>query len=61
MKILIDRYEGDLKRLEQDIRSKFASRSGASKRMKKIEAVYRVMTAVSPSENPIEKVRNLLL
>ena len=61
MKLLIERYGGDLKRLEQDVRSKFASRSGANKRMKKIEAVYRTMTTASTSENPIEKVRNLLL
>lgn len=61
MKIILERYNGDLKLLEQDIRSKFNSRSGASKRMKKFETVYHAMTSASTSENPIEKIRNLLL
>lgn len=61
MKILIESYGGDLKRLEQDVRSKFTSRSGASKRMKKIETVYRAMVSTSNSESLIEKVRNQLL
>ena len=60
MKIILDSYKGDLKRLEQDIRSKFSSRSGAAKRMKKFEAVYRKMTSASTSENIIQKIRNLL-
>jgi len=61
MKIILEKYNGDLKLLEQDIRSKFNSRSGASKRMKKLETVYHAMTSASTSENPIEKIRNLLL
>lgn len=61
MKILIESYAGNLKLLEQDLRGKFTSRSGAGKRMKKIEAVHRVMAVASTSENLIEKVRNLLL
>lgn len=61
MEIILERYKGDFKRLEQDVRSKFNSRSGATKRMKKFETVYHVMTSVSTSENLIEKVRNLLL
>ena len=61
MRIILERYNGDLKLLEQDIRSKFNSRSGASKRMKKFETVYHAMTSASTSENPIEKIRNLLL
>ena len=61
MKIILERYNGDLKLLEQDVRSKFNSRSGASKRMKKFETVYHAMTSASTSENPIEKIRNLLL
>lgn len=61
MKIIIENYKGDLKRLEQDVRSKFSTRSGATKRMKKIEMVYRTMVSASTGENPIEKVRNLLL
>ena len=36
MKIILDSYNGDLKRLEQDVRNKFSSRSGATKRMKKV-------------------------
>ena len=40
MKIILDSYNGDLKRLEQDVRNKFSSRSGATKRMKKFEAVH---------------------
>ena len=60
MKIILERYNGDLKLLEQDVRSKFNSRSGASKRMKKFETVYHAMTSASTSENLIEKVRNLL-
>ena len=61
MKILIETYNGDLKFLDQEIRTKYTSRSGALKRMKKIEAVYHAMTSASTSENPIEKIRNLLL
>ena len=61
MKIILERYNGDLKLLEQDVRSKFSSRSGATKRMKKFETVYHAMTSASTSENPIEKIRNLLL
>lgn len=61
MKILIETYNGDLKRLEQEIRTKYPSRSGALKRMKKIEAIYHTMTSASTCENPIEKIRNLLL
>lgn len=61
MKIILQSYKGDLKRLEQDIRSKFSSRSGATKRMKKFETVYHVMTSASTNENLIEKVRSLLL
>ena len=61
MKIILERYKSDLKLLEQDVKSKFSSRSGATKRMKKFETVYRAMTSASTNENPIEKVRNLLL
>ena len=61
MKVLIEAYNGDLKRLEQEIRGKYPSRSGALKRMKKIEAIYHTMTSASTSENLIETVRNLLL
>lgn len=61
MKILIESYKGDLKRLEQDIRNKFTSRSGASKRMKKLEAIYHTMVTASTNEDNIQKVRNLLL
>lgn len=61
MKILIETYDRDLKRLEQEIRTKYPSRSGALKRMKKIEAVYHAMISASISENAIEKIRNLLL
>lgn len=61
MKIILEKYKGDLKLLEQDVRSKFSSRSGATKRMKKFETVYHAMTSASTSENPIEKIRNLLL
>ena len=61
MKIILDSYNGDLKRLEQDVRNKFSSRSGATKRMKKFEAVHHAMTSASTNENLIEKVRNLLL
>lgn len=56
-----DTNNGDLKRLEQDVRNKFSSRSGATKRMKKFEAVHHAMTSASTNENLIEKVRNLLL
>ena len=61
MKIILDSYNGDLKRLEQDVRNKFSSRSGATKRMKKFEAVHHAMTSASTNENLIEKVRNLLI
>ncbi len=61
MKIILERYNGDLKLLEQDVRNKFSSRSGASKRMKKFEDVYHAMTSASTRENAIEKIRNLLL
>lgn len=61
MKIILDSYNGDLKQLEQDVRNKFSSRSGATKRMKKFEAVHHAMTSASTNENLIEKVRNLLL
>ena len=61
MKIILDSYNGDLKRLEQDVRNKFSSRSGATKRMKKFGAVHHAMTSASTNENLIEKVRNLLL
>lgn len=61
MRIILGSYNGDLKRLEQDIRNKFSSRSGATKRMKKFETVHHTMTSASTSENLIEKVRNLLL
>ena len=61
MKIILDSYNGDLKRLELDVRNKFSSRSGATKRMKKFEAVHHAMTSASTNENLIEKVRNLLL
>ena len=61
MKIILDSYNGDLKRLEQDVRNKFSSRSGATKRMKKFEAVHHAMTSASTNENLIEKIRNLLL
>lgn len=61
MKIILERYNGDLKLLEQDVRNKFSSRSGANKRMRKFEAVYHAMTSASTSENAIEKIRNLLL
>lgn len=37
MKIILERYNGDLKLLEQDVRSKFSSRSGATKRMKNLK------------------------
>lgn len=61
MKIILESYKGDLKRLEQDVRSKFSSRSGATKRMKKFETVYHAMASASTNENIIEKTRNLLL
>lgn len=61
MKIILEKYNGNFKLLEQNVRSKFNSRSGASKRMKKFETVYHAMTSASTSENPIEKIRNLLL
>ena len=61
MKTILESYKGDLKRLEQDVRSKFSSRSGAAKRMKKFNTVYRVMTSASTNENLIEKIRNILL
>lgn len=61
MKIILERYNGDLKLLEQGVRNKFSSRSGASKRMRKFEDVYHAMTSASTSENAIEKIRNLLL
>ena len=61
MKIILERYNGNLKLLEQDIRNKFSSRSGASKRMKKFEAVYHAMSVASTNESPIEKIRKLLL
>ena len=61
MKIILEKYKGDLKLLEQDVRNKFSSRSGATKRMKKFETVYHAMTSASTCENPIEKIRNLLL
>lgn len=61
MKIILERYNGDLKLLEQDVRNKFSSRSGASKRMRKFEDVCHAMTSASTSENAIEKIRNLLL
>lgn len=55
MKIILDSYNGDLKRLEQDVRNKFSSRSGATKRMKKFEAVHHAMTSASTNENLIER------
>lgn len=61
MKIILERYNGNLKLLEQDVRNKFNSRSGASKRMKKFEAVYHAMSVASTYESPIEKIRKLLL
>lgn len=61
MKIILERYNGNLKLLEQDVRNKFSSRSGASKRMKKFEAVYHAMSVASTYESPIEKIRKLLL
>lgn len=61
MKIILEKYNGDLKLLEQDIRSKFCSRSGATKRMRKFEAVYHAMSVASTYENPIKKIRKLLL
>lgn len=61
MKTILESYKGDLKRLEQDVRSKFNSRSGAAKRMKKFDTVYRAMTSASTNENLIEKIRNILL
>ncbi len=61
MKIILEKYNGNLKLLEQDIRNKFSSRSGASKRMKKFEAVYHAMSVASTNESPIEKIRKLLL
>lgn len=60
MKIILISYKGDLKQLEQDVRSKFSSRSGASKRMKKFETVYHAMISASTNDNVIKKVRNLL-
>ena len=54
MKIILDSYNGDLKRLEQDVRNKFSSRSGATKRMKKFEAVHHAMTSASTNENLIK-------
>lgn len=60
MKIILKNYKGDLKQLEQDVRSKFSSRSGASKRMKKFETVYHAMKSASTNDNVIKKVRNLL-
>lgn len=60
MKIILKSYKGDLKQLEQDVRSKFSSRSGASKRMKKFETVYHAMKSASTNNNVIKKVRNLL-
>lgn len=60
MKIILKSYKGDLKQLEQDVRSKFSSRSGASKRMKKFETVYHAMKSASTNDNVIKKVRNLL-
>ena len=60
MKIILDSYNGDLKRLEQDVRNKFSSRSGATKRMKKFEAVHHAMTSASTNENLIEKVEGVI-
>lgn len=61
MKIILERYNGDLKLLEQDVRNKFCSRSGASKRMRKFEAVYHAMTSAATCDNIIEKIRRLLV
>lgn len=61
MKAVLERYNGDLKLLEQDVRSIYNSRSGVSKRMKKFETIYHAMTSASTCENPIKKIRNLLL
>lgn len=61
MKILLEHYQLDLKRVEQEIRDKFASRSGLAKRLKKLESIHKSITSASTGENLISKVRSLLL
>lgn len=60
MRIILEKYKGNLKLLEQDLRGKFSSRSGVLKRLKKFEMVYYAMTSASTNENLIE-IRKLLL
>lgn len=55
MKIILERYNGDLKLLEQDVRSKFSSRSGATKRMKKFETVYHAMTSAQLAKTLLKR------
>lgn len=61
MQTILKTYNGDLKTIEMILKSCFASRSGLSKRMDKVNWVLEKMQYSTDSVNYINSVRNLLL
>ena len=62
MRIILSKYNGDIKAIEMALKSCFASRSGFDKRMTKIRQTWATMqNSASGGINHINSVRNLLL
>ena len=61
MELLLVQYDNDLKQIEQTLRGLFKSRSGLTKRMNKIQALWAVrQTEAGKGKNILQGVRNLL-
>ena len=61
MGLLLSQYNNDLKQIEQTLRGLFKSRSGLTKRMSKIEALFAVrQTEAGKGINILQDVRKLL-
>ena len=62
MDLLLAQYHNDLKQIEQTLRGVFKSRSGLTKRMKKIQGYIEGKRASTDKQmNTLQDVRNLLL
>ena len=62
MQFILNAYHGDIKTIEMSLRPLFDSRSGLSKRMKKIRQTWeRMQNSASGNIDYVNSVRNLLL
>lgn len=61
IRAVISQYGGDMKRIEQEVKRMYDSRSGSKKRMDKIEAVKKRMEVDATGKDIISEVRSLLI